>query len=151
MAGFKNTWRKHNSPSYVWTDELVTKVLWQRNGSLSLRCGRWINDLMLSMYRLFPDRRVESIFRSQINTEIIEQSWFVPILPEWRCFMDPMVYTPICIDDFSAPHNAQNTPRCVTSFNVDNMHFPLTIILPRPALNEVNHSAPDTRGSHVKT
>lgn len=55
------------------TDELVTKVPRQRNDSLSLslllclRCGRWINDLMLSIYS------VDSIPRSRINTEIIEQ------------------------------------------------------------------------------
>lgn len=30
---------------------------------------------------------VGSIPRSRINTEIIEQSWFAPILPQWRCFM----------------------------------------------------------------
>jgi len=60
------------------------------------------------------------------NTKIVEQSRFDPILPEWQCFMGPMVYTPTCTGGFSALHNAQNAPRYVTSSNVDNMHFPLS-------------------------
>lgn len=105
------------------TDELVTKVPRQRNGSLSKVWSMDQRSNVLDLSSYFPT--VESILRSRINTEIIEQSWFAPILPQWRCFMSPW-----CTHWYASmisPLFAQSTPHYLTlrRFNVDSMHFPL--------------------------